>query len=133
MNNSNINAEVKKGTRKGDVIDKSGNLHSVKSGRKWQICLYTLGRISQSLYLSILKPCLESFPDDYDQYLKDRISCISFKEEYVKNHGVDAGKLLPNKTVINSLGENIYITSKYTLQKKTEIISKLLPSLLGQV
>ena len=98
----------------------------MKSGKKWQICLYTLGRISKCLHLSILKPCLESFPDNYDQYLKDRISCISFKKEYVNNNGVDAGKLLPNKTVINSLGENIYITSKYTLQKKTEIISKLL-------
>ena len=79
-----IGGVVKKGTRKGDVLDRFGNLHSVKGGKKWQIFLYTLGRISKCLHLNILKPCIESFPDNYDQYLKDRISCISYKETLQK-------------------------------------------------
>ena len=69
-----IQGEVIKGTQKGDVRDKSGKLHSLKSGKKWQIFLYSFERITQSSHLNILKPCLESFPDDYDQYLKDRNS-----------------------------------------------------------
>ena len=42
-----INGDIKKGTQKGDVEDESGALYSIKSGKKWQIFLYTLGRISK--------------------------------------------------------------------------------------
>ena len=34
-----INGEVIKGTQKGDVKDRNGNLYSVKSGKKWQVFL----------------------------------------------------------------------------------------------
>lgn len=121
-----IKGSVKKGTQKGDVIDKHKIVYSVKSGKKWQIFLYTLNRISQSPNLSILKPCLESFPDDYDLYEKDRINCISFKETHLRNYGKDATKKLSNDEIINNLEDNTYIEAKYKLSKNTEIISKLL-------
>ena len=121
-----IGGEVKKGIRKGDVLDRSGNLHSVKQGKKWQIFLYTLGRISKCSYLNILKPCIESFPDDYDLYLKDRISCISYKETFKKKHGNEAAKLLTNDDVTKSIGDNVYVNAKYLLKKETEIVSNLL-------
>ena len=121
-----INGNVKKGIQKGDVIDKQKMIYSVKSGKKWQIFLYTLTRISQCLNLSILKPCLESFPDDYDSYEKDRINCISFKEAHLNNYGKDVTKKLSNDEVINNLEDNTYIDAKYKLSKNTVIISKLL-------
>jgi len=121
-----INGNVKKGIQKGDVIDKQKMIYSVKSGKKWQIFLYTLTRISQCLNLSILKPCLESFPDDYDSYEKDRINCISFKEAHLNNYGKDVTKKLSNDEVKNNLEDNTYIDAKYKLSKNTVIISKLL-------
>jgi len=121
-----INGSVKKGTRKGDVVDKLETLYSVKSGKKWQIFLYTLGRISQSLNLAILKPCLESFPENYELYETDRIACISYKEAYLKDYGKEATKKLLNKEVISTLKNNVYINAKYTLHKNTKIVSIIL-------
>ena len=121
-----IDGQIIKGIKKKDVKDKSGKFHSVKSGKKWQIFLYTFNRISDSLNLNILKPCLEAFPEDYDSYLKDRVLCISFKEEYLRNHGRDRAKLLSNETVIASIDDNIYINSKFTLKQKTESICNIL-------
>ena len=121
-----IGGDVKKGTRKGDVLDRSGNLHSVKGGKKWQIFLYTLGRISKCLHLNILKQCIESFPDNYDQYLKDRISCISYKETFKEKNGNEAAKLLTNEDVTKNIGDNVYVNAKYLLKKETEIVSNLL-------
>ena len=73
-----IGAEVKKGIQKTDVEDQLGNKYSVKSGKKWQIFLYTYNRISDSSFLNILLPCLDAFPNDSSQYFKDREECISF-------------------------------------------------------
>ena len=71
------------GTQKGDVKDKQGNLHSVKSGKKWQVFLYGYSRISNSRYLNILRSCLDAFPEDYKQYVKDRHDCISYTKKYI--------------------------------------------------
>ena len=98
-----IKGEVIKGTQKGDVKDSFNNSYSVKGGKKWQIFLYTRKRIEESIYLNILKPCIDSFPNDYEKYLKDRVACISFKEKYIKENGREAGKLLSNEEVIKVL------------------------------
>jgi hypothetical protein len=121
-----IKGEVIKGTQKGDVKDSFNNSYSVKGGKKWQIFLYTRKRIKESIYLNILQPCIDSFPNDYEKYLKDRVTCISFKEKYISENGREAVKLLSNEKVIKKLGENVYFSSKILLNKNNIIISKKL-------
>jgi len=114
-----INGEVIKGTQKGDVKDRNEKLHSVKSGKKWQIFLYSYSRISQSLNLNILKYCQDSFPSDYQTYLSDREKCIAFKENYIKTNGRTAAKSLSNEEVSKNIGKNLYESSKYFLKDNT--------------
>ena len=114
-----IGGERLGGTQKGDVKDKNGNLHSVKSGKKWQVFLYVYNRISKSNYLNILLPCQKAFPEDYEQYSEDRTKCIAFKEEYIKNHGRDAATHLSNDDVAKHMGANTYMESKNRLEKAT--------------
>jgi len=123
-----IEGEVIKGTQKGDVKDKNNVLHSVKSGKKWQIFLYSYNRISDSKYLKILKPCLDSFPTDYNSYRMDREKCIAYKENYIKENGREAAKKLSNKEVENQLGSNVYIDSKTKLGMTTDHICETLKS-----
>jgi hypothetical protein len=118
-----INGIVISGTQKGDVKDSKGNLHSVKSGKKWQIFLYGYNRICNSLYLNILKNSLEAFPENPDEYFEDRIKCISYKENYVKKYGREAAKMLINDEISKELGVNTYIESKNSLSKSTTNVS----------
>ena len=121
-----IEGAVIKGTQKGDVKDKIDFQYSVKSGKKWQVFLYGHDRIASSKYLKILQPSLEAFPENSEIYFRDRIRCIEFKEAYVKKHGREAAKLLPNRDVMEALGSNEYINSKSRLAKATsEACSKL--------
>ena len=121
-----IGGEVLRGTQKGDVKDKNGNLHSVKSGKKWQVFLYAYSRISASRHLNILKPCLDAFPEDYEQYLFGREKCIAFKEEYIRKYGREAARRLSNDDVVKHLGANTYIESKTKLEQTTlSICNKL--------
>jgi hypothetical protein len=72
------------GVRKGDIRDRIGKLHSVKSGdKKWQGCLYGYDTIAGCRYLEILKPCLEAFPQSSEKYFSDREECIAYKESYL--------------------------------------------------
>ena len=121
-----IDGQIIRGTQKGDVIDKKGNLYSVKSGKKWQVFLYGYDRISTSRHLHILQPCLEAFTQDSKQYFKDRIKCIEFKEAYVKEHGRAKAKQLSNDEVVRVLGANAYILSKEQLAKSTFAIRNIL-------
>jgi hypothetical protein len=114
-----IGGDTISGTQKGDVLDKKGNLYSVKSGKKWQVFLYAYDRISDSRHLKILQPCLDAFTKDSQQYFKDRIKCIEFKEAYVREHGRSKAKQLDNEVVINALGANEYIEAKERLAKST--------------
>ena len=59
-----IGGVVIKGIQKADIKDKNGKLHSVKSGKKWQVFLYAYNRIAASKYLNILLPCQDAFPED---------------------------------------------------------------------
>ena len=111
-----INGEVIKGTQKGDVKDRNEKLHSVKSGKKWQIFLYSCSRISQSLNLNILRYSQESFPSNFKSYLRDREKCIAFKEKYIKTYGRTSAKALSNEEVSKNIGKNLYISSKYFLK-----------------
>lgn len=64
---------------KKDVIDPSGDAHSVKSGeRKWQIFLYTRKRFVEDDGFQalngvggLLVHCIDAFPPSYDEYKKD--------------------------------------------------------------
>ncbi len=65
---------------KKDVIDPSGDAHSIKSGKKkWQIFLYRRSRFEtddgfQALngIGSLLIHCIDTFPPNYDDYVKDK-------------------------------------------------------------
>ena len=121
-----IGGEVIKGTQKTDVIDHKGKNYSIKSGKKWQIFLYSYERISKCHYLKILKSCLDAFSSDYELYKKDRIKCIEYKENYIQLHGRDATKDLPNEEIANVLGNNEYIDAKELLSFATEDVCKSL-------
>lgn len=114
------------GTKKGDIKDINGKLHSVKSGKKWQVFLYGYGRISTGQHINILKPCLDAFPENYAQYLVDREKCIAYKELYVLNNGREAAKYLSNDDVAATLGANTYIEAKNKLEKATLSVRELL-------
>ena len=107
------------GVQKGDVKDKFGNLHSVKSGKKWQVFLYGYQRISASTNLKILKNCLDAFTFDAKKYFEDRTKCIAYKEEYIAKYGREKAKRLQNIDVATALGHNEYIESKNQLAKYT--------------
>ncbi len=121
-----IGGDVIKGTQKTDVIDSMGKHYSVKSGKKWQIFLYSYDRISKCRYLKILKSCLDAFSPDYELYKKDRTKCIEFKENYIQLHGRDATKELPNEDIVNVLGTNEYIEAKELLSFATEDVCESL-------
>jgi hypothetical protein len=114
------------GTQKSDVRDSSGLLHSVKSGKKWQVFLYGYERISNSKSLKVLKPCLDAFSTNPEDYFVDRIKCIEFKEDYVAKHGRTKAKLLSNEEVSKALGKNLYIQSKENLAKSTSLVCNAL-------
>lgn len=65
---------------KKDVIDPSGDAHSVKSGTKrWQIFLYKKSRFEEDYaFMSmngigqLLVECLDIFPDNFDYYKKNK-------------------------------------------------------------
>ena len=117
-----INGLVIKGTQKADVKDQLGNHYSVKSGKKWQIFLYSYNRISTSNHLKILQHCLDCFTDDTESYFKDRIKCIAYKENYVQKYGKEKTKHLSNSIVEEELGLNEYISSKNKLREKTALV-----------
>lgn len=64
---------------KKDVIDPSGDAHSVKSGQKWQIFLYSRTRFLaddgfQALngIGGLLVHCIDAFPPSFSDYVKDK-------------------------------------------------------------
>lgn len=67
---------------KKDVIDPSGDAHSVKSGqKKWQIFLYGLGRFESDDAFrvmngigALLVACIKSFPDTFEEYTADKMA-----------------------------------------------------------
>jgi len=101
-----VNGDVITGTQKPDVYDQSKNTYSVKSGKKWQIFLYSYSRVANSTYISVLKDCLDSFTDDTKKYFEDRTRCIEYKENFVDHYGREAAKTLSISSTEEALGFN---------------------------
>ena len=65
---------------KKDVIDPSGDAHSVKGGKKkWQIFLYGLGRFESDDAFRVMNGiggllinCIKAFPSKFEEYQKDK-------------------------------------------------------------
>lgn len=65
---------------KKDVIDPSGDAHSVKSGKlKWQIFLYSTKRLNSDTAFTLMNgmgqlllECINAFPQDYGEYQKNK-------------------------------------------------------------
>lgn len=66
-------------TAKKDVIDPSGDAHSLKSGKKkWQLFLYSRTRFNDDVFQSmngigqLLIQCIDAFPLSFDEYLANK-------------------------------------------------------------
>lgn len=79
---SSIGGEVYKNDQFGktDVVDPSGNTHSVKAGeKKWQIFLYRRSRFAEDPDFQVLNgigllliQCIDAFPESYELYVRDK-------------------------------------------------------------
>lgn len=71
-----IGGKIYSGSRKRDVVDQQGNVHSVKSGeKKWQCFLYgrkrfktDIGFLGAPLFIN----CIDSFPEKWSNYQKGK-------------------------------------------------------------
>lgn len=110
---------------KKDVIDPSGDAHSVKSGRKkWQIFLYSLGRFESDDAFrvmngigSLLIDCIKSFPETFSEYqanksvAKERLR-VHMRALLAKLSEKSRLRAFFNKSIFNS-GEVNYLTTKH--------------------
>ncbi|MDR3130264.1 MAG: hypothetical protein LBU18_01825 [Treponema sp.] len=110
---------------KKDVIDPAGDAHSVKSGnKKWQLFLYGINRFRDDDFFQtmngigqLLVQCIEAFPENFDDYLKDkrsskercRIPMRKLAELLQEKRRV---KAFINKSMFNG-GEVNYLTIKH--------------------
>lgn len=109
---------------KKDVIDLSGDSHSVKSGeKKWQVFLYGIGRFESDDAFAVMNgmgalliDCIKAFPDKFEEYQKDknaakellRIPMVKLAEKLQDKQRVRA---FLNKALFNG-GEVNYLTVK---------------------
>ena len=109
---------------KKDVIDPSGEAHSVKSGeKKWQIFLYSEGRFESDVAFSvmngmgqILLECIRAFPRTFAEYQADKVTA----KERLRTHMVALKDRLQDKTRLKAFlnksifngGEVLYLTVK---------------------
>lgn len=109
---------------KKDVIDPSGDAHSVKSGqKKWQIFLYGLKRFMSDEAFNVMNGigdllcnCITAFPETFEEYQADKVSA---KERLRVPMAALAAKLQDkrrlraflNKALFNG-GEVKYLTVK---------------------
>jgi len=109
---------------KKDVVDKSGDAHSVKSGnKKWQIFLYGANRfLKDESYQAmngmgqLLVECINSFPLSFDEYSLNK----SLYKEKLKPHMIKLQELLQSQNRVKSFfskaifnhGEVKYLTIK---------------------
>ena len=86
---------------KKDVIDASGDAHSVKGGvKKWQVFLYRASRFGKDDAFvvmngigKLLGECIESFPRNFKDYQKDKIAA----KERLRIPMVELAKKLQDK------------------------------------
>jgi hypothetical protein len=112
-------------TAKKDVIDPSGDSHSVKSGhKKWQIFLYGQNRFeSDDAFVAmngigqLLVACINSFPSDFEKYQNNKIEAknklrpimVELAEKLKEKKRLRA---FLNKSMFNG-GEVNYLTIKH--------------------
>ncbi len=110
---------------KKDVIDPSGDAHSVKSGQiKWQIFLYGLGRFwnddawgTMNGVGDLLAECINAFPADYKAYQRNKPAA----KERLRRPMKKIAELLQDKRRLRSFldkslfngGEVNYLTVKH--------------------
>lgn len=113
---------------KKDVIDPSGDAHSVKSGvKRWQLFLYGQHRFENDDFFQTMNgigqeiiKCIEAFPATYTEYQKNkqeakercRIPMRKLKELFQEKRRV---KTFINKAMFNG-GEVNYLTIKHQNQ-----------------
>jgi len=110
---------------KKDVIDPSGDAHSVKSGeKKWQIFLYSLGRFDTDEVFGamngigdLFRDCINSFPPTFKEYQKDKPTAKNLLRKPMTElaHRLKDKKLLRaflSKSLFNS-GEINYLTVRH--------------------
>lgn len=86
---------------KKDVIDPSGDAHSVKSGeKKWQIFLYGINRFETDAFFRVMNgmgqlliDCINSFPPTFDEYQNHK----SEAKEKLRPHMVALADKLQDK------------------------------------
>jgi hypothetical protein len=107
-----------------DVIDKSGDSRSVKSGnKKWQIFLYGLTRFESDESFAVINglgallvDCINAFPNSFEGYKKDK---TKYKEKLLVTVRALAEKMQTpikvksvSKQIIFNGGEVNYLTIK---------------------
>ncbi|OGZ96453.1 MAG: hypothetical protein A3J10_01225 [Candidatus Sungbacteria bacterium RIFCSPLOWO2_02_FULL_54_10] len=110
---------------KKDVIDPSGDAHSVKSGqKKWQVFLYGLGRFESDDAFrvmngvgALLAECIKAFPPTFAKYQADKISAkeklrIHMRALSEKLSEKPRLRAFLNKSLFNG-GEVNYLTVKH--------------------
>lgn len=110
---------------KKDVIDPSGDAHSVKSGlKKWQIFLYGLGRFESDDAFRVMNgigdlliECIKSFPDTFAEYQDDKMGAkkrlrVPMRALFAKLSEKPRLRAFFNKSLFNG-GEVNYLTVKH--------------------
>jgi len=107
---------------KKDVIDPSGDAHSVKSGqKKWQIFLYGLGRFETDPFFRVMNgigqhliDCINSFPQSFEEYQMNKAEAkeklrphmVALADKLKEKHRL---KAFLSKSIFNG-GEVNYLT-----------------------
>ena len=101
---------------KKDVIDPSGDAHTVKSGeKKWQIFLYGLSRFESDTSFKVMNGmgqllinCINSFPKKFKDYTNDK----AMVKEKLRPHMVALAEKLKDKDRLKAFigGEVNYLT-----------------------
>jgi len=98
---------------KKDVIDPSGDAHSVKSGeKKWQIFLYGLNRFESDAFFRVMNgmgqlliECIKSFPATFEEYESNK----SEAKEKLRPHMVALSDKLQDKHRLRAfIGKSIF-------------------------
>jgi hypothetical protein len=98
---------------KKDVIDPSGDSHSVKSGeKKWQIFLYGLNRFETDAFFRVmngigdlLMACIKSFPNTYEEYIANKAEA----KEKLRPHMVSLAEKLQDKNRLRAfIGKSMF-------------------------
>lgn len=110
---------------KKDVIDLSGDAHSVKSGvKKWQIFLYSPSRFKKDTIFrrlnglgQLLLDCLNVFPNTFEEYKQNKLHYKSMLRQPMQKlkerlQNKETLKAFFEKSFFNA-GEVSYLTIKY--------------------